>query len=405
MHSLILPLVSYLLVSTGLQSSSLQDGASVPASSAWTRRTARRRSRMNRLLSTGIKLPSILGYCQNTSLQDLDVPMLDAFRISWSESSPLWDPVRGGNIKPNSLRGHRKRRQIEAFYHILRQLQLPNNTTIVDAGCGAGNLAIAIAGFMQRHVLALDVNAMALERLSQRALAASVSVTTQCIDLQNAHLPSHASVVASLHACGAASDLALQLATRYNLPFVISPCCTAKSLTQRPRKSGQYGPNASFLRSGAPSSLVYPRSQWLREELRRYDATDKPQEGVENSPREDADDLGADQRIPNYYSQLARVADVGLGPQTPNEQVHHQKLAKWSIELDRLADVVERFPHYHVRLLRLPDQDGYGKTELLVGVPYCCHEDAPIEANAACYAPPTASGSKHSVESHFQHEW
>jgi hypothetical protein len=77
----------------------------------------------------------------------------------------------------------------------------------------------------------------------------------------------------------------------------------------------------------------------------------------------------------NYYSKLAKVADVGLGPQTPSEQVRHQRLAKLVVELDRMVGIVEQHPNYHVTLFRIRDHDDYGKSELLVAVPKHRHKE------------------------------
>lgn len=59
----------------------------------------------------------------------------------------------------------------------------------------------------------------------------------------------------------------------------------------------------------------------------------------------------------NYYSIIAKVADVGLGPQTPSQQQRvHQRRAKRIIEPDRAMRAVEQH-EYDVHLVRLPDDD------------------------------------------------
>jgi uncharacterized UPF0146 family protein len=269
------------------------------------------------------------------------------------------DPQGGGLLQANSPRAARKRRQIEAFFHLIRNtLDLDTitpassknskNAVIVDAGSGAGNLAVPLAGLlMEDHcrVLAIDVNEVALERLKAR----DPSVSTLCADLASPtiFLPQEASMICSLHACGAATDLAIRLATRHNLPFIVSPCCTAKALTTRqPSSSGSssYGPSASFQRSGSPSDMTYPRSHWLKSSSFSSSDDDDP------------------------YSMIAKVADVGLGPQTPSDQREHQRLAKLVVELDRLVGVVEQH-HYTVEMYRIKDHDDYGKSEIMVGIP------------------------------------
>ena len=231
----------------------------------------------------------------------------------------------------------RKQRQVEAFAHIARSL-VPGGC-IVDAASGAGNLAIGMAGIMGPHYsfLAIDVNPRALWQLEQRVANESVSIGTVCSDLMDPslELPPEASMVCSLHGCGAVSDVALQLAVAANLPFCISPCCTAKAVV---RRTPGLDSLASMQRSAAPSEIVYPRSKWLRSQ------------GVHE------DD----------YERLAAIADVGLGPQTPDDQRQHQQRAKWTIELDRLQAVPD---YYAVGLVRLRDHEDYGKQEVLVGAP------------------------------------
>lgn len=165
--------------------------------------------------------------------------------------------------------------------------------------------------------------------------------------------PNHSVIVVSLHACGAASDMAMNLAIRCKAPFVICPCCTAKSLTKRlPQDTGKrttFDLSASFQRSGATSDIVYPRSNWLRNKLH------------------DGDALAA-MSLGEKYTILAKIADVGLGPQIPSQQRLQQSRAKKIVELDRLMAASEGYG-YDVRLIRISGHDPlvYGKGELLIG--------------------------------------
>jgi SAM-dependent methyltransferase len=361
-----------------IQNDSSSNGASSTASivspSKWSRRTAKKRNQVGELLDR-IAPPSSQELLQHGSskLLSLEVPVLDeAPEIDWL-SYPEYDPqgISGGRLKPNSKRSLRKRRQIEAFCHVIEGKAMQGegseasqSFTLVDAGCGAGNLAIPLAGLLHskvNRVVALDVNQMALDRLQKRADDLHLPVETVCTDLavandtilklkKNANVENFGGVIiCSLHACGAASDLALRLATHHNLPFVVSPCCTAKAITKRApttsiyeRRAATYDPSASFQRSGAPDDITYPRSSWLETYL---------------DPSK------------NEYSILAKVADVGLGPQTPVEQIAHQRRAKCIVELDRLLGIVEQYGSYEVAMHRIKDHDDYGKSEILVGIP------------------------------------
>mmetsp|Transcript_35318 Transcript_35318/g.59959 ORF Transcript_35318/g.59959 Transcript_35318/m.59959 type:complete len:405 (+) Transcript_35318:41-1255(+) len=354
--------------------------------SRWRRRTAKRRERTEQLLGrieAGAAAPPPF-YDGSAHLEgpasSCDVPTLCNPPIDWERLDGSIDPIRGGRIKPDSPRGARKRAQVEVFAHIASQLLSRSSskratpgsrggTTIIDAGSGAGNLAIPLASLLHTSkedfnedfdVLAVDTNAIALRQLEERAGAMPVDglMRTICADLADPEtilqdIPSDWNIiVVSLHACGAASDYAMNLAYQRGAPFVICPCCTAKSLTKRDvsndsndgDKAARYDENVSFRRSGANDDMIYPRSSWLQDIL---------------SPN----DLAQEE-----YSILAKVADVGLGPQTPSQQREHQRRAKRIIELDRLASGYE-VHGYETGLCRIEHHNPllYGKGELLLG--------------------------------------
>lgn len=223
--------------------------------SRWQRRTEKRRQRTEELLNSiefGTSL-SLLPDLQPQELYNLRIPILKPSTIDWDEVDAELDPIRGGKLREGSLRGLRKRAQVEAFHFVVSeilnaQLQAKNpqyGVTIIDAGCGAGNLGVSLAGLsysssINTKVLAVDVNDHALTRLSNRAEAilSPEKLETVCADLANYDEilskvpPDHSVIVVSLHACGAASDMAMLLAIRCNAPFILCPCCTAKSLTK-----------------------------------------------------------------------------------------------------------------------------------------------------------------------------
>ncbi|KAL7430749.1 hypothetical protein ACHAXM_002340 [Skeletonema potamos] len=350
--------------------------------SRWQRRTEKRRQRTEQLLDS-IEIGSLLSLLPNQpseELSNLYIPTLgipQSSSIDWDKLDAELDPIRGGNLRQGSLRGLRKRAQIEAFHFIIStilhaQLQSSdkrnNDVTIIDAGSGAGNLAISLAGLsyssiINIKVLAVDVNEHALTKLSNRVetILAPEKLETCCADLANydlilskiKQLSNHSVIVVSLHACGAASDMAMNLAIRCNAPFIICPCCTAKSLTKRTLptekdKRTKFDLSASFQRSGASSDIEYPRSKWLMDKLCNSDAVDMTLE--------------------EKYTLLAKVADVGLGPQTPSQQRQQQARAKKIVELDRLMAASEEHG-YDVRLMRISNHDPlvYSKGDLLIG--------------------------------------
>ena len=314
--------------------------------SKWARRTAKKRERVNDLL-TALTLPPLL-FPAAGPLDRIDIIELQAPSIDWV-SYPEVDPVASGKLQPDTPRARRKRRQVEAFVHVCKEItrvtRQHNNiddeiekelTYIIDCGSGAGNLSIPLHELVG-DVLAIDVNDIALLRLKTRC----PSLQTLCADLaSDIALPPNAAIVTSLHACGAATDLSIRLAIQNNIPFCMSPCCTAKAIVTR-NVDVKYGPNVSSQRSGAPDTITYPRSVWLTEQLM--------------NPASD-------------YSDLAKIADLGLGPQITVQQLAHQSLAKLTIELDRLVGVAEQ-SDYVVRLFRIRDHEDYGKSELLLGAP------------------------------------
>ena len=344
--------------------------------SRWQRRTAKRRQRTESLLEL---IEQNTDNTSSSSMTNYDIPTLKIptqYKINWDEVIPELDPMRGGKIRQGTSkrteRGVRKRAQVECFYYICSTLleSQDSNVTIIDAGCGAGNLAIGLAGLLDIHnnipnnhhvnVLAVDVNKHALQRLEERAetIFPSGYLNTCCEDLANiqeilAQVPADNNViVVSLHACGSASDMAMELAFACDAPFIICPCCTAKSLTKRsdiPTQQSSYDTSASFIRSGATADINYPRSIWLRSRM-------VGQDGKEFITMEE------------QYTTLAKVADVGLGPQTPSQQREHQRRAKHIVEMDRLRYASEEHG-YNVRLMRIENHDPlvYGKGEILLG--------------------------------------
>jgi hypothetical protein len=337
------------------------------SNSKWSRRTARKRKSIEELLRR-IKPPTcrIDGIKFHTTKEESQFPtsncgwaysvetLPDTSQINWSHLPDI-NPIRE---RSSSLRVKRKRNQIEAFTYLLSSFVNPNMNQpywIVDAGSGSGALSIPLAHSLGCRILALDVNGVALDRLKTNLNLSTTSslVETLCVDLDSAdiNLPTNTVALCSLHACGAATDMAIELAIRHQLPFFVSPCCTAKVLTSRPSLEAQkYGPTASRMRSGSPLGMTYPRSEWLSLNL--------------ESPTED-------------YIRLAKIADVGLGPQTPIDQRDHQRKAKLIVELDRLCGVMEQY-QYATAIVRIPWCDDYGKAEILIGRPLHNHESVDV---------------------------
>jgi len=285
------------------------------------------------------------------------LPVLEAPLLDWSEAPKEIDPMRGGGLSATG-RGERKRATVEAFVHVVRNALLsPNNKsgqTIADLGSGAGNLSLPLTWWLHHYqhaccILGVDLNERSLQRLDDRAAAIGLNdkvIETKQLDMLNllrdqCSSPTLSAVV-SLHACGAATDLAVAIAVRRQVPFVVSPCCIGKVNRNRKVDTLMSMP-ASAERSAAPNEISYPRSDWLK--------------GIVNC---------------DEYSLLAAAADYAgsLTRSDAPESIRRQRSrqAKQVVELDRLQWAKER--GYMVRLMELPRIGPlYSKRELLLGAP------------------------------------
>jgi hypothetical protein len=340
-------------------------------------------------------------------------PILDAPNLDWSSCPKEIDPMLGGRIRMGTQRGERKRAAVETFLTVVQTIILGkeivdddddddnnnkptnNKNVIADLGCGAGNLSIPLAWWLNKlnfKILGVDINGQALTMLQKRAHNLGIDVETlqadlltlisdddsynntaggdgsdtkdvvdvdsnSLIDDKKKNQLHNCAAVVSLHACGAASDLSMSAAVRNNLPFVISPCCIGKISTQRTssatgHKAGMMPPIqvlSSSERSGAPSAMIsYPRSTWLNEAVSFEE-----------------------------YQLLAAAADYGVGGESNKEMedvINEQevarrrrcKISKKIIEIDRLQWAKEN--GYYIRLLEIPRIGPlYPKRELLLG--------------------------------------
>ena len=294
------------------------------------------------------------------------MPILDAPQLDWSQCPAEIDPMRGGGIQKGTSRGERKQAAVEAFLFVVKVALLEDNneaTTlqqqfVADLGCGAGNLSIPLAWWLQKQgfgVLGIDINGQALDMLEKRASRAQIPIETLEKDLLallslngeesskgEKHPLLDCAAVVSLHACGAASDLSMEAAVLHNLPFAISPCCIG-SVNKSRSLPGSMPALSPGERSARPPELSYPRSTWLN------------------------DSVSLDE-----YKLLASAADYGVG--TSNKELDKQeisrqwrcRMAKQIIETDRLQWAEEK--GYCIRLLEMPRIGPlYPKRELLLG--------------------------------------
>lgn len=303
----------------------------------------------------------------NSSLKikvGIELEILDSPPLSWSKEIPdEIDPMRGGGLRKGTERGKRKQAQVECFYDVLYEILNENEDKrsdtdnglelVADLGSGAGNLSLPLAWLLKENnskykVLAIDINKRSLQRLEERAERIQVELETLDEDLFNLINDvakdedplKHCSAIVSLHACGAASDLAIENAVRREIPFIISPCCVGKAKAKR--QAGNM-PTMSAQRSGTPDSLTYPRSSILREIVGDED-----------------------------YNLILSAADysaserIDLDSDKEMKHIHRGKLAKNLVETDRLMWAEER--NYTIRLLEIPRLgEFYPKRQILIG--------------------------------------
>ena len=377
-----------------------------------------------------------------TAVTPPTIPVLDAPVLDWSECPVTVDPTGGGGLNADSERGRRKKAAVEAFLLVVQDALLLDDfdghnrmkaddssrgdgcittddrriVTVADLGCGAGNLAIPLAYWLQKgtkkkpgvreiiKVLGVDLNSIALDRLSDRSLVAGVNVETLHENLYHllgsspdrkpdeegdkdkeelggnndkiVSLLSHCAAVVSLHACGSASDLAMDIAIENSIPFAVSPCCIGKVNTfpsaqssslndHEINVSGYSGRHMPALdESSSPSSekincviaskISYPRSEWLKNALAK-----------EGSVVEDYRLLAA---AADYAGDGTETQERGGGSDDRQETIRRERcrVSKVMIETDRLEHAREC--GYHVRMLELPRIGPfYAKREIVLG--------------------------------------
>jgi hypothetical protein len=329
----------------------------------------------------------------NDDYTEQPLPVLEAPLLDWMTCPAPWDPLQGGGLDAGSARGTRKRAAVEAFYTVVATLlglgggPADNNeddardeaasspatsVRLADLGCGSGNLAVPLQWALQSasthstssSMLAVDRNPQSLERLVARLSSTThVNLTVDVLNhdlqdmirMEDTDSLNNVTMVVSLHACGAASDMAMAAAVARGLPFAISPCCIGKinlALSSTRTTSRGLPPLDDDTGSAATTATVtdnftYPRSQWLQQAVTAEE-----------------------------YQLLAKAADYGVVTNVDNDDATEQEVqrrqrcrrAKRVVEGDRLAWAVQH--DYAVRLLELPRIGPlYPKRELLVGAP------------------------------------
>lgn len=164
-------------------------------------------------------------------------PPCGSLEVDWASLEPGVDPC-SVNLKmaANTQRGQRKRESVLAMAWLLETALLPqvkgtSSPTIVDCGCGTGSLLLPLAAiFPHATFVGVDYKPGSIERLRRRAKEAGEEIRRRVVPWQGRieAYDGPCDVVVALHACGEASDAALQLASSRDVPFAVSPCCVGK---------------------------------------------------------------------------------------------------------------------------------------------------------------------------------
>jgi SAM-dependent methyltransferase len=248
-------------------------------------------------------------------------------RVDWSSMGDACDPFRVAPRMANTVCGQRKRETVEAFAWLIESMILPQvaayrsdaTPTIVDAGCSTGSLLLPLAcSFPHIRFVGIDLKAKSLALLRKRASSSGLSelqVSTWEGSIEDYAGPCDALI--SLHACGGASDAALQLAVQRApagiraVPFAVSPCCVG-AVAMGPHHLGD-GKQGTSARGAA--------SEWLCRHLARA-----------SEASESASDRGAD-----MFTQITAAADASAANGLEGEAATRQRRAKRVVEIDRLA--------------------------------------------------------------------
>ena len=165
--------------------------------------------------------------------------------IDWDLMPAECDPTRviGHAAKETAeaaaARALRKRVQVESFYVLLSQMLPPpvpekdgasrsGKKTVVDFGCGSGNLALPLAALMPHvNFVGVDMNARSIEIMRGKAAAAGLDNVT-CETARIEEYTGAYDVAVALHACGNATDMAMEHAVLNNAAYLMCPCCVGK---------------------------------------------------------------------------------------------------------------------------------------------------------------------------------
>jgi SAM-dependent methyltransferase len=256
----------------------------------------------------------------------------------------------------------------------------PERLVLVDFGSGGGNLGLALAWLFEEagaSLAAIDFKPAAAAMVGARAAAAGLG-NVQALAGRIEDYAGPADVVLALHACGGATDRALQQAAARRAAFVVSPCCIGKVNLPGEPEGGEGGGEGGGGGGGEGGGggprlppLARPRSRALGAALAAMAAAtgggSAAAGGAEAKEGAAAGATGAASTPAALFARLARVADF-----SHTEDHGYPELAaaaKAHVELDRGLAAGEA--GYAWRLARLPQPELTAKSDVLLGWPAC----------------------------------
>ena len=296
-------------------------------------------------------------------------------RVDWGKCPPSADPA-GSNKRGGAARGERKRLQVESFRAVVNAaaktlgLDGSRRPTIVDFGCGTGNLLLPLAAeHPEADFVGLDLNPRSIELLARRARDAGLTNVQSQVGLVEEYT-GPCDLALALHVCGSGTDAVLLQAQARNAAFVVAPCCIGKlrdgglksvagmrraiSTFEDTHTNGDLettedddSPEELVVRpgNGMPAMrVIHPRSRWMRGEVQRP-----------------------------VYMGLAAAADwsghagVDAMRAFTGELGRLPRAAKAAVELDRGAAAAEA--GYGVRMMKMLHPGAGLKNDIILGFP------------------------------------
>lgn len=232
--------------------------------------------------------------------------------FDWSCLPRPLDPEFGGGLPAS--RAVKKRQQIENLIYFVSPFLKPKSL-LVEFCSGSGHVSLPLAHlFPQCHFIMIDKNPVSIQIGQERILESGLQ-NIEIVQSLIQECSLRFDVGIALHACGEATDIAIDQCLSVGATFVVAPCCVGK--VQR-------------------STLHYPRSKRMGKLLSR-----------------------------NSYDILASAGDFG---HTSIECTHlHQRRqqCKLWIEADRSWRAMEA--NYNALMFKMHPIDATPKNDIIVG--------------------------------------